>query len=91
MSEEVTMCEELTWWRMYIEKMQEAAIEMQSGEQDKDYVSDLVTELFDKVAKFKPDENGVNDSYLIDFEHPTNPRRKVVFEFAAYIEEDGDE
>lgn len=85
MSEETTMYEELAYWALMIKRLKKLAIEMQSNEQDAGYISDSIVGLFLDIAKLEPDENGINDRYFVDLEHPGNRGRKLVFEFYAYI------
>lgn len=70
------MYEELSLWRDYIDLMMQLAIEMESHEQIPGNISDTIAHLFNSV--------GEDENYSVDFEHPDDRGRKVVFEFRAY-------
>ena len=88
MSEASRMHEELEYWKMLIQQMQAMAIEMESHEQDKEYIDKSILDLFLRIGEYEPDEDGINDQYAIDFQHPHDPTRKLVFVFKAYLQED---
>lgn len=77
---EASMYEELSLWRDYIALMLSLAIEMESGEQIPENVSATIAHMFNSV-----DDGG--EYYSIDFQHPSNPKRKLVFEFNAFVSE----
>jgi hypothetical protein len=88
MSEESTMYEELGYWSLMIARMRKMAIEMESGEQDEDYVTTAIRNLFIDIERNEPDERGIRDSYHVDFEDPDNRNRKLVFKFYCYIDDE---
>jgi len=85
-SEEKTMHEELTAWMNIIQSVLVLAREMQSHEQDVDFSTTFIGNLFTKFEVMQPDKDGVAARYGFDIEHPDNPDYKLAFEFKAYFE-----
>ena len=83
-SQAPTMYEELQVWRIAIDRMMAMAIEMESSEQDNQYVDDSIRELW----KWFADEM---EEYRIDFAHPDHPGKLLVFEFKCFAEDDDEE
>jgi len=68
------MYEELSLWRDRIDLMMQMAIEMESREQVP--LDDTIAHLFNNIDD--------DERYCIDFEYPSDSKRKLVFEFRAY-------
>lgn len=80
MSEETTMHEELTSWKRTIDDLLALAREMQTPDQDADFVTREIYRLFNKFEALEPDEDGIAARYHVDLEHPQNRKYRIVFE-----------
>jgi len=85
LSEEIQMYDELGYWKMLIDRIRLLAIEMQSNEQDWQYVTDGIYKLFADIESLDPASSDYRDFYILDFEHPNNPDYKLVFEFKVAL------
>jgi len=91
MSEASTMYEEVNDWITLLKRFRRIASEMESHEQDPDYLTQQITEMFEWFEQQEPVDDELVTHYTLDFEHPDNPGYKLVFEFKVRFDRAGQE
>lgn len=90
MSEETQMEENLTGWISLLRRMRKLALEMQSPEQDGDYVTNEIRKLYAETLALEPDEDGLCDSYRLTFADPNSGKSYLELYIALSVK-DGSE